>query len=53
VADNPGTRGGFAVNFPEGWSQGGSHDEALTQSADLLENMVASYMAEGRDLPDP
>lgn len=48
--------GGFVVNFPdfpEGWSQGDSHEEALAQGADLLETMVANYMAEGWDLPDP
>ena len=48
--------GGFVVNFPdfpEGWSQGDSHEEALTQAADLLETMIANYMAEDWDLPDP
>ena|SRR5947209_4043231 len=46
--------GGFIVNFPdfpEGWSQGDSRQEALVQAADLLETMVANYMAEGWDLP--
>ncbi|HJU18442.1 MAG TPA: type II toxin-antitoxin system HicB family antitoxin [Stellaceae bacterium] len=48
--------GGFIVNvpdFPEGWSQGDDRAEALAQAADLLETMVANYMAEGWDLPDP
>src|SRR5215471_3167236 len=48
--------GGFVVNFPdflEGWSQGDDHEEALAQAADLLETMVANYMAEGWDLPEP
>ena len=48
--------GGFVVNFPdfsEGWSQGDGREEALAQAADPLETMVANYMAEGWDLPDP
>jgi antitoxin HicB len=48
--------GGFTVNFPdfpEGWSQGESHEEAFAQAADLLEAMVANYMAEDWDLPEP
>ena len=48
--------GGFIVNFPdfpEGWSQGDSRQGALVHAADLLETMVANYMAEGWDLPDP
>src|SRR6516165_10688845 len=53
---DPAEEGGFVVNFPdfpEGWSQGDSPEEALAQAADLLETMVANYMAEGWDLPDP
>jgi antitoxin HicB len=56
VALEAAEEGGFVVNFPdfpEGWSQGDSHEEALTQAVDLLETMVANYMAEGWDLPDP
>jgi antitoxin HicB len=52
----PAKKGGFVVNlsdFPEGWSQGDSRDEAIGQATDLLETMVANYMAEGWDLPDP
>jgi antitoxin HicB len=40
-------------DFPEGWSQGDDREEALSRAADLLETMVANYMAEGWDLPDP
>ena len=56
VSLDPAEEGGFVVNFPdfpEGWSQGDSREEALAQAADLLETMVANYMAEGWDLPDP
>jgi antitoxin HicB len=48
--------GGFVVSFPdfpEGWSQGDTREQALEQAADLLETMVANYMAEGWDLPEP
>jgi antitoxin HicB len=48
--------GGFVVTFPDfgvGVTQGETCEEALTQAADLLETMVANYMAEGWDLPDP
>jgi antitoxin HicB len=48
--------GGFVVTFPDfrvGVTQGETREEALTQAADLLETMVANYMAEGWDLPDP
>ena len=56
VALDPAEEGGFVVNFPdfpEGWSQGDTCDQALEQAADLLETMVANYMAEGWDLPGP
>ena len=56
VSLEPAEEGGFVVNFPdfpEGWSQGETREEALLQAADLLETMVANYMAEGWDLPDP
>src|SRR6516165_3073578 len=52
----PAEEGGFIVNFPdfsEGWSQGDDREEALAQADDLLETMVANYMAEGWDLPEP
>jgi antitoxin HicB len=48
--------GGYVVIFPDfgvGVTQGDSRDEALAQAADLLETMVANYMAEGWDLPTP
>jgi antitoxin HicB len=48
--------GGYVVTFPDfgiGATQGESFDEALVQAADLLETMVANYMAEGWDLPAP
>jgi antitoxin HicB len=47
---------GYVVTFPDfgvGATQGDSLDEALVQAADLLETMVANYMAEGWDLPAP
>jgi antitoxin HicB len=33
-------------------TQGDDRQEALAQAADLLETMVANYMAEGWDLPE-
>src|SRR5260370_2094950 len=48
--------GGYVVTFPDlgiGATQGDNFDEALVQAADLLETMVANYMAEGWDLPAP
>ena len=48
--------GGYVVTFPDfgvGATQGDSFEEALAQAADLLETMVANYMAEGWDLPEP
>jgi antitoxin HicB len=48
--------GGYVVTFPDfgvGATQGDDVDEALDQAADLLETMVANYMAEGWDLPPP
>jgi len=56
VRHEPAKEGGFIVNFPnfpEGWSQGDDREEALVQATDLLETMVANYMVEGWDLPDP
>jgi antitoxin HicB len=43
----------YFPDFPEGWSEGDDREEALAQAADLLETMVANYMAEGWDLPEP
>ena len=48
--------GGYVVTFPDfgvGATQGDSLEEAVAQAADLLETMVANYMAEGWDLPTP
>jgi antitoxin HicB len=48
--------GGYVVTFPDfgvGATQGDDVDDALEQAADLLETMVANYMAEGWDLPAP
>jgi antitoxin HicB len=48
--------GGNVVTFPDfgaGVTQGDDREEALAQTADLLETMVANYMAEGWDLPEP
>ena len=48
--------GGYVVTFPDfgiGVTQGDTREEALAQAADLLETMVANYMAEGWDLPAP
>jgi|SRR6516165_5802811 antitoxin HicB len=48
--------GGYVVTFPDfgiGVTQGDNREEALAQAADLLETMVANYMAEGWDLPEP
>jgi len=48
--------GGYVVTFADfgiGVTQGDTREEALEQAADLLETMVANYMAEGWDLPAP
>jgi antitoxin HicB len=53
---DPAEEGGFIVNFPnfpEGWSEGDDREGALAQAADLLETIVANYMAGGWDLPEP
>lgn len=52
----PDANGGYVVTFPDfesGVTQGDTREEALDQAADLLETMVANYMAEDWDLPDP
>jgi antitoxin HicB len=52
----PDESGGFVVTFPDfqvGVTQGDTCREAIAQAADLLETMVANYMAEDWDLPDP
>jgi predicted RNase H-like HicB family nuclease len=48
--------GGYVVTFSDfgiGVTQAENREEVLAQAADLLETMVANYMAEGWDLPDP
>jgi antitoxin HicB len=48
--------GGFVVTFPDfgvGVTRGDDREEALVQATDLLETMVANYMGEGWDLPEP
>ena len=48
--------GGYVVTFPDfgiGVTQGDNREEALAQAADLLETMVANYVAEGWNLPEP
>ena len=48
--------GGYVATLPDfgvGVTQGDDREEALGQAADLLETMVANYMAEGWDLPEP
>lgn len=52
----PDEDGGYVVTFPDfgcGVTQGDTWDEAIRQAADLLETMVANYMAENWDLPEP
>ena len=44
------------MTFPDfgiGVTQGDNREEALAQAADLLETMVANYMAEGWELSEP
>jgi antitoxin HicB len=53
---DPEEDGGYVVTFPDfgvGVTQGDDREEALAQAADLLETMVANYMVEGWDLPEP
>ena len=40
-------------DFAIGVTQAENREEVLAQAADLLETMVANYMAEGWDLPAP
>lgn len=53
---DPAPEGGFVAtfpDFPEGFTQGETPEEALTRAADLLETMIANYMAEGWTIPAP
>jgi len=48
--------GDYVVTFPDfgvGATQGDTYEEAIAHAADLLETMVANYMAEDWDLPNP
>jgi len=50
----PAEEGGFIVNFPDlpnGWSQGETREEALTQAIDLLDEMILGRMAQNEDVP--
>src|ERR1700726_2804991 len=52
----PAEEGGFIVNFPDlpnGWSQGETRDEALTQAEDLLDEIILGRMAHNEDVPRP
>ena len=53
---DPEPQGGFTVSFPDfgtGYTYGATRDEALRQAEDLLETIVANWMAEGWDIPSP
>jgi antitoxin HicB len=48
--------GGFLVsfrNFPEAHTEGESESEALDQASDCLEEVLALYIAERRNIPEP
>ena len=48
--------GRFVVTFPDfGWgaTDGASPDEALTEARDLLRELIATTIREGKDLPEP
>jgi predicted RNase H-like HicB family nuclease len=48
--------GSYVATFPDfgvGVAQGDDREEALARAADLLETIVANYMAECWQLPDP
>jgi predicted RNase H-like HicB family nuclease len=48
--------GSYVATFPDfgvGVTQGDDREEALARAADLPETMVANYMAERWQLPDP
>jgi len=53
---NASEEGGFIADFPNfgiGVTQGDDREQALAQADDLLGTMVANYVAEGWDLPEP
>ena len=48
--------GRYVVAFPDfGWgaTDGATRDEALTEARDLLRELIAATMREGKDLPEP
>ena len=48
--------GRYVVAFPDfGWgaTDGATRDEALTEARDLLRELIAGTMREGKDLPEP
>ena len=48
--------GRHVVTFPDfGWgaTDGASRDEALAEAKDLLRELIATTIREGRDLPNP
>ncbi|MUG93905.1 type II toxin-antitoxin system HicB family antitoxin [Scytonema sp. UIC 10036] len=48
--------GGFVVTFrdvPEAITQGDTVDEALSEAADCLEEAIAAYIANEKDIPVP
>ena len=56
VTLEPAEEGGFVVTFPDfdwGITQGDTEAEALANAEDALEEMVATMMADGEDLPMP
>ena len=48
--------GRYVVGFPDfGWgaTDGATRDEALTEAQDLLRELIAATIREGKDLPEP
>ena len=48
--------GRYVVTFPDfGWgaTDGATRDEALGEARDLLRELIAATMREGKDLPEP
>ncbi len=48
--------GRYVVAFPDfGWgaTDGATRDEALAEASDLLRELIAATMREGKDLPEP
>ena len=52
----PDADGRYVVTFPDfGWgaTDGANRDEALAEARDLLRELIAATMREGKDLPEP